>query len=79
MMHGLPIIKTVIIVHRFSWKVLIILARFQRKLDFLKNLEKYSTNNFYENPSKEGRILPCGQTNRHVGANSRFSIFCGSA
>jgi hypothetical protein len=35
--------------------------------------EKYSNINFYETPSSGSRVVPCGRTDRHDEANSRFS------
>ena len=34
---------------------------------------------FHENPSSGSRVVPCGQTDRHDEANSRFSQFCERA
>jgi hypothetical protein len=45
-------------------------------LEFSQNiLEKSSNIKFHENPSSESRVVPCGQTDRHDEANSRFSQF----
>jgi hypothetical protein len=41
-------------------------------------LEKFSNIKFHENPSSGSRVVPCGQTDRHDEANSRFSQFCES-
>ena len=68
---------TIINASRSLCKVPIILFRF-----FLSNLtfprqifRKCSDIIFYENPSREGRVVPCGQTDRHDDAKSRFSQF----
>jgi hypothetical protein len=34
---------------------------------------------FHENPSSVSRVIPCGRTDRHKEANSRFSQFCERA
>jgi len=39
-------------------------------------LEKHSNVKFRKNPSSGSRVVPCGQTERHDEANSRFSQFC---
>jgi hypothetical protein len=41
--------------------------------------EKYSNKKFRENSSSGGRVVPCGRTDRHDKANSRFSQFCERA
>jgi hypothetical protein len=38
--------------------------------------EKFSNIEFHENPSAGSRAVPCGQTDKHDEANSRFSQFC---
>jgi len=38
--------------------------------------EKYLNIKFHENPSRGSRVVPCGQTDRHDDANSRFSQIC---
>jgi hypothetical protein len=38
--------------------------------------EKYWNTKFHEDPSSGSRVVPCGQTDRHNEANSRFSQFC---
>jgi hypothetical protein len=46
------------------------------KLEFPRHIfEKYSVINLHENPSIGSRVVPCGQTDRHDEANSRFSQF----
>jgi len=35
-------------------------------------LQKYSDIKFYESPPSEGRVVPCGRTDRHEGASIRF-------
>jgi len=42
-------------------------------------LEKSSNIKFHENPSSEGRAVPCGGTDRYDEANSRCSSFCQRA
>jgi hypothetical protein len=49
------------------------------KFDFLQIFEKYSNLEFHENPSSGRWVVPCGWTDRHDKANSRFSQFCESA
>jgi len=41
--------------------------------------QKYLNIKFYENPSGGKRVVPCGRTDRHDEANSRFSQFCETA
>jgi len=41
--------------------------------------EKASNIIFHENTSSGSRILPCGRTDGHDVANSRFSEFCERA
>jgi len=41
----------------------------------ISTFEKYSNNIFHENPSSGSRVVPCGQTDRHDEANSRFSQY----
>jgi hypothetical protein len=38
--------------------------------------ERHLNIKFHENPSSEGRVVPCGQTDRHDEAKSRFLQFC---
>ena len=46
------------------------------KRDFARQFfEKYSNIQFNENPSSGSRVVPCGRTDRHDEANSRFSKF----
>jgi hypothetical protein len=50
------------------------------KLEFSQQiLEKSSNIKFNENPSSDNRVVPCGHTDRHDDANSRFSQFCQRA
>jgi len=50
------------------------------KIEFsLQICEKYSYIKFHENPSRESRDVPCGQTDRHNEPNSRFSQLYESA
>jgi hypothetical protein len=47
------------------------------KLEFSEQIfEKYSNIKLRENPSSGSRVVPCGRTDRHDEANSRFSQFC---
>ena len=47
-----------------------------KRYDFReKKFEKHSNIIFYENPSSGSRVVPCGQTDRHDEANSRFRNF----
>jgi len=41
-----------------------------------QTFEKYSNIEFNENLSSRRRAVPCGRTDRHDEANSRFSLFC---
>jgi len=43
---------------------------------FVLIIEKYSNLEFHENPSSGSRTVPCGQTDRHDGANSSFTQLC---
>jgi hypothetical protein len=46
------------------------------KFEFSQQIfEKYSNIKFNENPSSGTRDVPCGQTDSHEKANSRFSQF----
>jgi hypothetical protein len=48
------------------------------KLEFSRQIfEKYSNFRFHENPSTVSAVVPCGRTDRHDEANSRF--FCNFA
>jgi len=50
------------------------------KLEFSQQIsEKYSNIKFHENPSSGSPVVPCGQTDGHDEADSRFSQFCESA
>jgi len=50
------------------------------KLEFSRKIFPKSSNiKFHENPSSEGRAVPCGRTDRHDEANTRFSQFCKRA
>jgi hypothetical protein len=47
------------------------------KLEYSRQIfEKYANIKFHENPSSWSRVVPCGETDRHDEANSRFSQFC---
>jgi len=49
------------------------------KLEFFQQIfEKYPNIKFHKNMSSGSRVLPCGQTDRHGAAESRFSQFCES-
>jgi hypothetical protein len=55
--------------YRFSYPIL-------TKIEFSGQVfEKYKNVKFHVNPSSGSRV-PCGQTDRHEEANSRFSQFC---
>jgi len=55
--------------YRYSCPVLM-------KLEFSGQIfEKCSNIKFHESPSSKSRVVPCGQTDRHAEANSRFSQF----
>jgi len=49
-------------VRKSSCKVLVILARFWRTLDFLHNFSRIPNIGFHENPSSDSRAIPCGRT-----------------
>jgi len=50
------------------------------KLEISRQIfEKSSNIKFYANPYGGSRVVPCGQTDRHGEANSRFSQFCKRA
>jgi hypothetical protein len=51
------------------------------KLEFYQQiLEKYSEINLRAHPTRgEAEFFPCGRTDRHDEANSRFSQFCERA
>jgi hypothetical protein len=51
--------KIIILYIEFSWQI----------------FEKCSNIKFNENPYSVSRVVPCGQTDRHDEANSRFSQF----
>jgi hypothetical protein len=52
----------IITVDNSSCKIPVILVRFWWKLNFLA---KYLNIKFHENPSRGGRVVPCGRTYRH--------------
>ena len=46
------------------------------KFEFSRRIfEKYTNIKIHENPSNGSRVVPCGQTDRHDKADSRFSQF----
>jgi len=50
------------------------------KLEFSRQVfEKKSNIKFHENPSSGSQVVPCGRTDRHDEANSRFSQLCERA
>jgi hypothetical protein len=50
------------------------------KLEFCRQIfEKYFNTKFYENPSRGSKVIPCGWTEGHDEANSRFSQFLEQA
>ena len=55
------------------------LLDFNNTLIFLTDFEKYSNTKFQENPSSGSRDVPCGQTDRHDEAKSRYPQFCERA
>ena len=65
--------------HWFSCKGQFIISDINETWIFWQIFEKYSNIKFRENPSSESRGVPCGQTDRHDEANSRFSQFCERA
>ena len=59
--------------YRYCCKILM-------KLQFSRQIfEKYANAKFHECPSSGSRVVPCGQTDRHAEANTRFSQFCERA
>jgi len=53
-----------------------ILVRFLMKLQIPRQIFEKSPNiKFHENPSSGSRVVPCGRTDRHDEANSRFPQF----
>jgi len=59
-----------------SYKDLLFLSDFNETWTFLTDLKKYSSIKCNENLSSESQVVPCGQTDRHDEAKSRFSQFC---
>jgi len=50
------------------------------KLEFSQRIfEKFSDVKFHKNLSGGSQVVPCGQTNRHDEANSRFRQLCERA
>jgi len=50
------------------------------KFEFSEQIFEQSSNiKFHENLSSGSRIVPCGETDGHDEANSRFSKFCERA
>jgi hypothetical protein len=60
-------------VQTVSWKVRLILLRFQSNFNFL---DRFSKNIQIPNFVKIRPVVPCGWTDRHDEANIRFSQFC---
>jgi len=59
-------------------KYALFLSDFNENLNFLDGFFEKSWNIlFHENPSGGRRVVPCGRTDGHHEANSRFSQFCG--
>jgi hypothetical protein len=54
----------------------LLLSHFNETWTSRQIFEKYSNMKFYKNPSNGNRAVPCGWTDRHDEANSRFSQFC---
>jgi hypothetical protein len=53
---------------------------FKRSLNFSRQtLENTSNIKFHENPSSESQVAPCGPTEKHDKADSRFPQFCERA
>jgi hypothetical protein len=66
-----------------SHEVPFIFVRFKQNLVYLEffffRKKKHSNVNFNKIPSSGNGVVPCGQTDGHDEANSRFSQFCESA
>ena len=58
-----------------SYKVHVIRVRFQWNLNLFDRVLKNSNIKFHQNSSSRSRVVPCGRTDGHDEANSRFSQF----
>jgi hypothetical protein len=67
-------------VYRSSCKVPVIVVRFWWNFEFSRQtFGKYLTIKFNKNPTIGNRLVPCGRTDGHYEANSRFPQFCKRA
>jgi hypothetical protein len=70
----------IINVRTSSWKVSSYSCQILTKLVFSRQVfEKSSDMKLRQNPPSGSRVIPCGQTDGHDKANSRFSQFCERA
>ena len=58
-----------------SSKAPFVLIRPNETLFYVQFFEKYSDIEIHEYPSNGSRVVPCGRTDGHDEANSRFSQF----
>ena len=59
----------------FHVKYPLIVSYFKRNLNFLDRSSRNTISNLMKNPFIGSRVIPCGLTDRHDEANSRFSPF----
>ena len=70
----------IINVRASSWKVSSYSCQILTKLVFSRHVfEKSSDMKLHQTPPSGSRVIPCGQTDGHDKANSRFSQFCERA
>jgi hypothetical protein len=60
-------------------KLLVLMPDSNESWTFWTDFQKYSGIKFSENPPSGSRVVPCGQTDIHDEANSRFPQFCERA
>ena len=68
---------------RLRVKYLLFLSHFQKTLifptHFWEKKKKKAQIPFHQDPSSGSRVVPCGRTDNHDEATSRFSQFCERA